>query len=77
MGIGPVLVTYISGLEPSFNKAGLNALVKLPALRAEPFDNAIRQVHGGESNRTAHGPEDVEGLLGKVASFVLCPLTPL
>ena len=27
----------------------------------EPFDSAIRQAHGGESNRTAHGPEYVEG----------------
>ena len=27
----------------------------------EPFDSAIRQAHGGESNRTAHGSECGEG----------------
>ena len=47
-----------------------------PRPRAGPFDKAIRQVHGGESNRTAHGPEQVEGLPGKVYHFILCPFLP-
>ena len=34
--------------------------------RTEPFDKAIRQVDGGESNRTAHSPDHVEGLPGRV-----------
>ena len=44
-----------------------------PRAKAGPFDKAIRQVHGGESNRTAHGPEQVEGLPGKVYYIVPLP----
>ena len=39
----------------------------------EPFDSAIRQAHGGESNRTAHGPEQVEGLPGKAVLSYCAP----
>ena len=45
-----------------------------PRPRAGPFDKAIRQVHGGESNRTAHGPEQVERASRQGISFYIVPL---